>query len=194
VISIRNIIILFLFTAALMLSGWSIFISNHNHDKKYFSHHDDEPDAYMENVSATIFNKAGTLSLKVTTPKLVHYVLNDTTYVLKPDVTIYRNSPKPWYINSDFAKSTGGSTQILFWEHVLIHHPADTQNPITTMETATLTVYPDKEIAATDQPVIIQQPDTIVHAIGMLANMNDGTVKLLSKAQGEYVPGTHQAN
>lgn len=193
-ISIRNTLILFLFTTALLLSGWSIFIANHARDKQQVVHNANEPDAYMENVTATILNKNGMPSLKVSTPKLIHYALNDTTDVLKPNVTIYRNSPKPWYINSEYAKATGGTAQILFWDHVLIHHPADTANPITTMETATLTVYPDKEIAATDQPVTIQQPDTIVHAIGMLANMNDGTVKLLSKAQGEYVPATHQAH
>ena len=185
-ISTRNISISTLFIAALSLSIWSTFIANHTntfHPKDL-----NQPDAFMENVTATIMNKQGLPSLKVATPKMVHYFNNDITDILKPYVTIYRNTPQPWTINSDYAVATEGTTQIDFQNNVVIHHPADTSNPVTTLQTTALTVFPDKQIASTDQPVVIQQPDTIVHGIGMLANLNDGTVRLLKEAEGQYVP------
>lgn len=186
-ISLRNSLISLLFISALTLTAWSILLSTHS--KLPTSNKDsDLPDAFMENVTATIMNKQGAPSLKVATPKMVHYFTNDMTHIIKPNVTVYRNSPQPWFINSDYAVATAGTTQIEFQDHVFIHHPADISNPVTTLQTKALTVFTDKQIATTNQPVVIQQPDTLVHGIGMIANLNDGTVRLLSEAQGQYVP------
>lgn len=177
----------FLFIIALFLSVWSIFIVNQN-QRNTIEHDMHHPDAFMENVNATIMNKEGLPALKVTTPKLVHYLENDTTNIYKPDVIIYRQSPQPWHINSEYAEAIQGTAKVIFWNNVIIKHLADTANPFTTMQTYALEVFPDKQIAETNQGVTIQQPDTTVHATGMIANLNNGTVKLLSNAQGEYVP------
>ncbi len=184
---LRNSTVTFLFLIAFILSAWSIVLSKQSHMLTLPSH-SDEPDAYMENVVALIMNKQGSPSLKIEAPKMTHYAEEDTTYINSPHVTLYRQSPEPWYINSDHAEATNGTEQIIFSDNVVIHHPADIANPNTTMETASLTVFPDKEQARTDNAVLITQPDTIIHAVGMLANLTDGTVKLLSQAKGDYVP------
>jgi len=144
----------------------------------------------MENIVALVMNKQGSPSLKVEAPKMTHYADDDVTWITYPHVTVYRQSPEPWYINSDHAEATNGTEEILFSDNVVIHHSADSENPDTTMKTATLTVFPDKKQATTNDPVVITQPDTIIHAIGMIADLNDGTVKLLSKARGDYVPAS----
>lgn len=183
-ISLRNSLISLLFLAALMLSIWSIFLSTHSSVSA--KKNPNLPDGFMENVVAIVINKQGLPALKVFTPRMVHYLENDTTGILKPHVIVYRNSPQPWHINSDYAFAYQGTTQINFQNHVVINHLADISNPATVLQTSAITVFPDKQIATTRQPVIIQQPGTIVHGIGMLANLNDGTVKLLSAAQGQY--------
>jgi lipopolysaccharide export system protein LptC len=189
VMTLRNSLISLLFVIAISLSVWSILVS---HDAKptHLAAEENLPDAFMENVVATIMNKQGTPALKIVTPKMVHYANHDLTDIQKPAVTVYRNSPNPWYINSDFAEATQGISQIVFSSNVVIHHVADLANPTTTMQTTTLTVFPDKQQAKTNEAITITQPDTIVHAIGMLADMNNGTVKLLSQAKGEYVPAS----
>jgi lipopolysaccharide export system protein LptC len=187
VFTFKNKVISSLFIFAIGFSGWSIFHSN----KSTGSLATDtlpRPDAFMENVIATVMNKEGTPKLKIETPKMVHYAEHDNTHLTTPHVTLFRNSPNPWYIDSDFADATRGTEQIRFANHVVIHHPADRANPNTHMETATLTIFPNKQIAETDQPVTITQPDTTIHAIGMLTNLADGTVKLLSQARSEYAP------
>ncbi len=175
-----------LFFIAFALTAWSAWLSKQS---KPLTHtHPNEPDAYMENVVATIMNKQGSPSLKIEAPKMVHYVEDDTTFISDPHVTVYRQSPQPWYIHSDHAEATNGTEEIVFSENVVIHHPSDIENPTTTMQTEILSVFPDKKEASTDRPVLITQPDTVIHAVGMLANLNDGTVKLLSQAKGDYVP------
>jgi lipopolysaccharide export system protein LptC len=149
-----------------------------------------QPDAVMENVVATIINKQGHATLKIETTKMSHYAAQDTTEIIKPHVTVYRKSPNPWYIDANSAHAEHGTSQITFKDNVVIHHLNDVANPTTTMKTASLTIFPNKQIAQTGDPVTLLQPDTTIHAIGMLANLGEGTVKLLSQAQGEYEPST----
>jgi lipopolysaccharide export system protein LptC len=186
VLSLKNAAISFLMVLALVLGGWSILINKHAETRLTDAAH--RPDAVMENVVATIINQAGNPSLKIESPKMTHYAANDTTDIETPRITIYRQSPEPWYIHSTYAKATQGLDQIYFWDNVIIHHISDVSNPATTMTTTTLTVFPDKQIAQTNDHVILTQPDTTIHGTGMLANLNDGTIQLLSQARGEYVP------
>lgn len=188
IFSSRYTTISFLFFLAFVLTAWSILLSKQL--QPLTTHHPDEPDAYMENIVAVILNKQGSPSLKIEAPKMTHYAEDDSTYINYPHVTVYRQSPQPWYINSDHAEASNGTEEIVFSENVIIHHPADLANPDTTMKTTSLTVYPDKQQASTENPVIITQPDTVIHAVGMLADLNDGTVKLLSQAKGDYVPAS----
>lgn len=147
-----------------------------------------KPDSFMRDVVATIYNKEGNPSLKITTPKMIHYPENNTMHIMTPRVTVFRKSPQPWYIDSDYANTKNGIDEILFWSNVHIHHPSDIENPTTSLHTASLTIFPGQKIASTNDPVTFIQPDTTVHAVGMQANFDIGTIKLLSQAKGEYAP------
>ncbi|MCD6038902.1 MAG: lptC [Gammaproteobacteria bacterium] len=183
---LKNAIISFLIILALSLSSWFIFIAKHTQALHSEASH--RPDAFMEEVIATIINKEGTPALKIEAPKMTHYPDNDTTDIKTPHITMYRHSPEPWHIRANYAKATQGLSQIYFWDHVIIHHISDRTNPTTTMITRTLTVFPDTQIAQTNDNVTLTQPDTTIQGVGMLANLNDGTVQLISQARGEYVP------
>ncbi len=189
IFSFKNSTMGVLLVIAITLSAWSIVLSNQSVSSNA-DDDNDQPDAYMENVAALILNKEGNPALKIEAPKMVHYVENDTTYITQPHVTVYRQSPQPWYINANTARALNGIEQIIFSDNVIINHPPDSENPNTIMKTASLTVFPDKQQAETNHSVVITQPDTIVHAVGMLADLNEGTIKLLSEAKGDYVPSS----
>jgi lipopolysaccharide export system protein LptC len=188
IFSLKNSTISLLLIIAIALSAWSIILSKQVLPTK--DHDSNQPDAYMENIVAVILNKEGKPSLKIEAPKMVHYAENNTTHITHPHVTAYRQSPQPWYINSDSAQALNGLERVIFTRNVVIYHPSDLENPNTTMHTNALTIFPDKQQAETNDAITITQPDTIVHAVGMLADLNDGTIKLLSQAKGEYVPNS----
>src|SRR5687767_14683088 len=73
------------------------------------------PDAFMENVTALIMDKQGKPKLKIQTPQMVHYAEGDTTKLKSPQLTIYRQSPQPWYVTSKYAKATKGIETVDFW-------------------------------------------------------------------------------
>lgn len=187
VLTQKNILVSCLLILALGLSSWSIFLSNTSQAVVAETSNND-PDVFMDDVVAVVMNKLGTPSLKIETPKMTHYPQDDTTELLSPHVVVYRQSPQPWHINANHARTKQGVTEITFWDDVIIHHLADSDNPMTTMHTSSLTILPDKQVAKTNDAIVVNQPDTTIHGIGMLANWEEGTVQLLSQAREEYVP------
>ncbi len=178
-----------LLVLAVGLSSWSILISNLTlHSAK--PEDPKQADAYMTQVIATNYNKEGKPALKITSPKMIHYPNNDSTDITTPCVLVYRDSSHPWDIDAQFAKTTHGINEILFWNHVNIHHAADEANPVTTMLTESLTILPQEKIASTKDAITFIQPDTKIHAVGMLADLNSNTIKLLSQTEGEYAPSS----
>lgn len=148
------------------------------------------PDAIMEDVTALIMDKQGKPSMKVITPKLIHYTEEDTTHFTTPELILYRKSPKPWYITAKYAKATAGIENVHFSQEVTIHHAADERNPATLIKTTKLTVHPNKQTAETEELITLVQPSITIKAKGMLADMNTGDIKLLSQTRGEYEPNS----
>jgi lipopolysaccharide export system protein LptC len=146
------------------------------------------PDAYMENVTAIILNKSGKISMKIVTPKMVHYAEKDTTHFIAPQLTLYHKSPTPWYIEAKTANARHGIDHIVFQDEVNIHHPAEFNNPATVIKTNSLTVHPNENTAETADLITMIQPNSVMKAVGMFADMETGNIKLLSQAKGEYVP------
>lgn len=146
------------------------------------------PDAIMEDVVTVIYDKQGKPRLKIATPRMVHYLENDATNLTTPEVTLYRKSPQPWRITSQYAKATDGTNKVDFWENVIIQHTGDHNSPTTLIKTPTLTVHPERQTAQTNDAITLIQPSIVVKSIGMFADMDSGNIKLLSEAIGEYVP------
>lgn len=146
------------------------------------------PDAIMEDVVSVAYDKQGKPRLKIATPRMVHYNDSDATDLTTPEVTLYRKSPQPWRITSQYAKATDGTDKVDFWENVIIQHTGDENTPTTLIKTPTLTVRPELQTAQTHDAITLIQPSIVVKSIGMFADMESGNIKLLSEAVGEYVP------
>lgn len=151
----------------------------------------EQPDAYMEDVSAVFMDKFGKPKMKIITPKLVHYLSNDTSQLTEPKLTLYRKSPKPWYVSSHFARATHGIDNITFREDVIIHHPGDDKLPATLIKAPTILVHPNNETVETNEEIELTQPNLTVKATGMRADMNSGNIMLLSQAKGEFRPNAN---
>ena len=179
---LKNTVITALLILALMLSIKSI-LSNKLSSLPETSH---LPDAWMTQVKATILDQQGAPSLKVISPKIVHYAEHDTAEIEQPLVFFYHQSPTPWHIKSRYAKATHGISSILFWDQVTIDHPADRNTAATLIKTTRLTIAPNQKSAQTDQWITLQQPGIAAEGIGMLANLQNGTIHLLSMVKGSY--------
>lgn len=183
----KNTIIGLTTISILSLAVWTTLLSFHSSSSPTINT-SSLPDAFMEDVHALVMNKQGKPSMKIATPKLVHYPENNVSLLRTPALTLYRQSPQPWYVNADQAKAHQGIDIIDFKDNVVIHHAADGNNPATIIKTETLRVHPELQTAETADFITMTQPNLVVKATGMEADMNNGNIKLLSQARGEYVP------
>lgn len=163
-----------------------VMLSYHAKQAPLIKHTTLKPDAFMENISALVLDKQGKPRMRIVSPKMVHYPKNDTTLLDQPELTLYRQSPQPWHVSARYAKATQGIEVLNFWEKVIIHRAADKNNPATLIKTASLIVHPNQQTAETADPITLIQPNTVIRATGMFADMNLGNIKLLSEARGEY--------
>lgn len=184
----RNTIFSLIMLIALSLTAWTTM--SYRPKETVIPQSTSLPDAFMEDVSALIMDKQGRPKMRIVTPKMVHYVENDTSQLTSPKLTIYRQSPQPWYITSKHATATQGVEHVLFWDNVNVQHSADQNNPATLIQTPKLLVHPKKQTAETTEFITMTQPNTVIKATGMEADMNTGNIKLLSEAKGVYVPNS----
>lgn len=187
-VTYKNVLISLIMMAAITAAVWMTLsfnrISNPLPEKT-----NSLPDALMEEVSAIIMDKQGKPKMKIVSPKVSHYAEHDITDFISPHITLYRQHyPTPWYVTSQHAKAIQGIDHINFWQEVVIHHAADLSQPATLIQTNTLTVYPQQQTAETIDSITLTQPNLVVKAKGMHADLNTGSIKLLSDARGEYVP------
>lgn len=146
-----------------------------------------EADSFFYQMHTTIFNIDGSQKLTIEAQSLTHFNENDTSQLIQPKVTIFKDSPNPWIITSKTGTTTQGTRHIEFQNSVHIHHQSDSIHPETQVDTSTLTVEPEKSIAYTDAPITLIQPFTQISGTGMHADLNSGEIRLLSNSRGKYV-------
>lgn len=180
---------LFLLMCAALTGGllWGVLLSPHQDisltDKNY--------DAFATQVVSTKFSDQGTKKYELFSPRLNHYKTNNQTRIETPQLYMYNNLQEAWLITAQYALATQGSQIIEFIQHVDISGARTLNHKNTQLLTEKITYYSDKNTAHTSLPVTIIQPGSIIHATGMDAAFNTGTMTLLSKIRGSYDPNEH---
>lgn len=192
-ISERQYILGFILLIALGFSGWYYVQNSTVHYKKNTSNKP-QADFYIYNMTSLQFDKNGKLSDKITSPKVTHYPKNNTSYLQQPLIYAQRNQQGAWHIKSDQGKAENGSDVVTLWGNVNLHQEASKENGTTTITTSKLTYYPKKKFAETHKAIQISQPGTVLNSVGMQAYLDQGRVKLLSRARGQYNPEIAKKN
>ena len=149
------------------------------------------PDAFMENVIAVVMDKQGKVNMKIVIAENDSLRRpDDTTYLTTPALTIYHRSPQPWYITSNFAKATRDDN-VDFWDDVFIHHAADTTIPPRLSKPKIYCSSHSRPDCRNRDPITLMQPNVMVIATGMHANLNIGDIKLLVTGQTRICAECH---
>lgn len=148
----------------------------------------ENPDAFGERVTIIEMNEQGTRDNSFSADTLVHYPYQDTTRFTHPHFTAYPVTGQPWHALANYGQSSHGMDKLTLWGQVKIQQPAGPDNKELTLITSLLTLYPQRDFAETDRPVLITDPHTTVNAIGMRAYLQEKRVQLLAKTRGVYDP------
>lgn len=174
-----------LFVLTLGISLYLMFTSDINVEPTSIDKN--SPDAYSQQLNYLSHTATGLIANILTSKLAVHYPAADITTFKQPKLTYYTQTRQRWIVTSEKGESLRGHKKILLTKNVVIHQPQSSVVPDTKIYTQHLTVFPGTDTAITHDPVKIVRPGTIIHGIGMTANLKTGQYKLLRHARGTYI-------
>lgn len=126
-----------------------------------------DPDYMIDNFSVRRFGPDGLLQHTLQAEHMRHFPDDDSTLVLKPDLT-YHRTPET-HVSAQKAYLDSGATHVKLMDDVVITRAA-INKPKTVLTTQVLDAFPDEETASTDAPVTITQGKSKVHGSGLRAD------------------------
>jgi lipopolysaccharide export system protein LptC len=137
-----------------------------------------EPDLYMLNATITQFGPEGELQHRIAANRFTHFPLTDVTAMTFPALALGRTRDSDlWEITSSEGRILPSSDYreeiVELWSNVLASQSGNGSEFIT-IETNSLTVYPERDYAETDEPVFIKNQSGRTTAAAMKASLNTG--------------------
>jgi lipopolysaccharide export system protein LptC len=154
--------------------------------KPEYKRHD--PDAIMENFSATNLNEQGVPDFVMAATKLMHYPDDDSTTVDEPRITMLSPGQPALHATAEHGTISSKGNDVFLRDNVKVLREAGAKQDQMTLQTQYLHIIPDQDLAKTDRAVTIVDAHSIVHATGMELDNKTRTLKLLSQVRSEYVP------
>ena len=177
--------LLFLAALLIFIAITTGFILSSRHIKTS-ANNPSHPDSFMTNVHAIKINEFGKQRYLLISPKTTNYLKNNTTIFESPFFIINNDNEPPWHIKAVNGKTLQGIDKVILWDNVTIRQLPGKNSRNIKLITSKLIIYPNKSFVETNKPVTISQPGSIVHAVGMQADLNKNYIKLLSKTHGQY--------
>ena len=147
-----------------------------------------DPDYFISNFKATMYDKSGAANYRMTAQHLEHFPDNDTIEVQNIMVEYIDTTQQVWQATSDNAIGYE-NTEILHLSgnvKIQLQTPNPDKNLI--LVTDKLRIDFIAKQASTDSKVKITGKNSKIDATGMDINLDSGTLTLKSQARGQYVP------
>ena len=128
-----------------------------------------DPDVIVDNFTVRRFDPSGQVQHTLTAQQLRHYPDDDTTELDQP-LLLYRGKQSPTRISADRAQLLKDGKEAILRDNVRVLREASPGRAEMTLATTLLYVYPEEEIARTDQPVRMTQGKSVATGVGMVAD------------------------
>lgn len=156
---------------------YSLFVSK---DSIHLKH---DYDVVLHHVEHSWTNEYGQVQGEITSDEAKINSEKDYIFVKKPIFYALDEKNLRWEVNAKEGYGHQKEEKIVLNNDVVISH---TTTPPTTMSTQSLIIFPRKNIALTDETVLIQQGNSHIEAKGMSIDFQTGRITLKHKAQGRY--------
>lgn len=148
-----------------------------------------QPDAYATKVIIYHINKSGDLYDQLNTPLSVHYPSDDSISLTTPIFTLFLKNKESWQLSARYGKLKEGEDLLQLWNNIKLEQKQGSDNrTVSTLTTSTLDIHLKEKTAETSAPVTITQLNQEIHAVGLYANFNTKTIRLLSQVKGQLKP------
>ncbi len=147
-----------------------------------------DPDAIVENFSATKLNEQGMPNFIMAAKKMLHYPDDDSTLLEAPRITMISAGQPSIQAIARRGAISGKGDEIFLHDDIEILREASARQSGLTLQTEYLHIIPDRDIVNTDRTVIVIDAHNIIRATGMEWDNKSRILKLLSQVRSEHVP------
>ena len=152
----------------------------------------DEPDVYIDGAVITQFREDGALRYRIASDEIRQYERQGLATLAGPVLDLHPPADAPWRVAADRGvmrtvpgPSGAPEEQLLLRENVVLRRDLG-DGGVLVVSTASLFVYPERQFARTDRPVMIEAPGRRGTAAGFEGDLARGWMRL-SSAPGQRV-------
>ena len=149
-----------------------------------------DPDLYMLNAEINQFDDTGHLQHTLSAVRFTHFPLTDLTTMKTPTLSLKVTEGSPWQITSREGRILPSSNYrdevVELWDSVLAEQ-SGRNGRFMNIQTDSLTVYPDREYAETDEKVYIDNQAGRTTAAGMKAFLDKGRFMFYSTPKDRVI-------
>lgn len=135
-------------------------------------------DYFAENFNLTRMDDQGNALYSVSSARMTHFADDDSTILLKPQITSARSDRPTVHMQADTGNVTTDAEQVTLLGHVQITRAPSADNPELRAFGNYLLVLPEEDIARTDQPFEIEHGGSHIWSQTMTFNNTDRTIKM----------------
>lgn len=146
-----------------------------------------DPDYYLHNFVTSKTDAGGNLQYMLAATSMTHYPDDDSTKLERPKFTQYGVDKPYTQIEGQRGLVSGNGEVVEVMDNVIVIRQATEGKGEMRMLTEYIKIFPNKDLATTDRPVVITQaPKTVIHATGMVFDKKQQTVTLLKRVRVHY--------
>ena len=142
-----------------------------------------DPDLYMLNAQIQRFSNNGLLDYQLSADRFTHFPLTNLTTLVMPNLVLLSKGPPPWEIKAEqgrlMSKSPFREEIVELWSDVSAYKEESTGKFIK-IKTGSLSVFPDKNYAETNERVYVTDNNATTTAAGLRADFELNTFVFLS--------------
>lgn len=146
----------------------------------------DEPDLVIESAVIRQYRDSGDLRYLLRSPLIEHYQDQALTLLEEPDLELHDQPEPPWrvtarrgVIRNASESRQGGDEEVELEEDVQMQQTFDDGRRYV-LSTPSITLYPQREYAETDQNVMITTHAGRTKAVGLEGSLGEGLLKMYS--------------
>jgi lipopolysaccharide export system protein LptC len=156
-------------------------------DRSGKSRHD--PDFIAEDFGITKMSPAGNPEYSLSAERMLHYPDDESTDILAPRMVQRREDAAPVLIRADRGRISRNGEETRFYGNVVVLREAGRGRSELRVQTEYLQIIPERDLARTDQPVVITEGRSRLTGIGLEFNNKTRQFALLSQVRGTFHEG-----
>ena len=148
-----------------------------------------DPDFIAEDFGIAKMSASGKPEYSLSAARMLHYPDDESTDIVAPRMVQRHDNAAPIVIRADRGLISRNGDEASFYGNVVVVREAGRGRGELRIQTEHLQIVPDRDLARTDQPVVITEGRSRLAGVGLEFNNKTRQFALLSQVRGTFDAG-----